>query len=279
MPFVAASIVVGGMVLLGAMTSTHFNVALERSTFAHEGLGDWLVWGRRTSIPPLLILLMVGLTGSVFVVIRRVLLAMSSGARRLDDAIRRRCGEVGHSLRLDEVSTLASFGLLVSVLALAAAWWYFTPLILALLNYVPRARPDDLALLSPDVVTYHNYYRGVFTFVVLISVAVWYPVWRLVKKGQTLHWGLVGSGAVVTCVAIALLHLPYRLLYSSLNDPFEAVRWNDTECSVVGEDAGRILLFCPTLDAPRNRVVAKGDQALVSLGHRNIFIPISKTSR
>jgi hypothetical protein len=200
---------------------------------------------------------------------------MSGSQRRFEAAARRRSSVVAHRWRLDEVPVLASYALLVSAAALAGAWWYFTPLILALLNYIPNAATKDLALLSPDFITYHNYYRGTFSFVVILSVAAWYPVLRLVKKGQSPPWGLMAGGLVAVCVALALLHLPYRLLYFTINEPFEAARLNGTECSVIGEDGNRVLLFCPLLDAPRNRVVMKGDPALVQLGvRRNIFTPL-----
>ena len=60
-----------------------------------------------------------------------------------------------------------------------------------------------------------------FTGVVILSVAVWYPVCELVRKGQSLHWGMLLAACVVTCIAMALLHFPYRLLYH--NKSFEAV--------------------------------------------------------
>jgi len=87
----------------------------------------------------------------------------------------------------------------------------------------------------------------------------------------------MAGGLVAVCVALALLHLPYRLLYFTINEPFEAARWNGIECSLIGEDSARVLLFCPLSEAPRNRVVLRDDPALVPLGvRRNIFTPLTK---
>ena len=263
-----AALVVGatvlGMFALGGLTSFHFNTALQRSSFATDTYWDWLVWGRRTILPPFFILLMVLLAGSLLVVSRRFLIATSGVLRQIDTAARRRISDLAHRLRFDEVSVLASCALLVSASALAAAWWYFSPLIGTLLNYVPMATSNDLALLSPDFTTHHNYYRGVFSLVVIVSVAVWYPVFKLVHKGQSLHWGMMMGGAVVTCVAIGSLHFPYRLLvYQNL---FDAVTWNNAHCVVIGQRADSLLLFCPDLPAPHNRTVKRSDGALVSMG-------------
>jgi hypothetical protein len=264
---VALGVTLGGMTLLGAMTSAVFNLVLERSGFVAETMTDSFVWGRRSSFPPVLILLMVLLTGSILAVVRRVLLASSSSARRLDAAARERVRTVMYRLRLDDVSVLASYTLLISSLVLAVTWWYFTPLIVAALTPISTATTEQLALLSPAFVTYHNYYRGAFTAVVIVSVAIWYPVARLVRAGRSPHRGIVLGGAVVTCVALALLHFPYRLLYFNANT-FDAVRWKNMHCYVLGERNEDVLLFCPEASPPRTRTVTKGAETLSPIGTR-----------
>jgi serine/threonine protein kinase len=256
--------VVGGMTLLGAITSAHFNIALQRSAFATDTVWDWLRWGRLTSVPPFLILLVVLLALAVLHVIRRVVMAASTTARRVDAALRRRGATLVHRLRLDEVSVLASYALLVSFSSLVLAWWYFQPLLLQLLAYIPAADREDLELLSPQFVTYHNYYRGVFSLVTILSVATWLPVVKLVRRGQSLHWGMWLSGALATCIAVACLHLPYRLLI--YRNYYDVVRWNEIRCSVIGESATSYLLFCPDVAPPRNRVVDRRDPALILVG-------------
>jgi predicted Ser/Thr protein kinase len=262
-PAIAVSFVFLGMVALGALTSFHYNTALQRSGFADEGVWDWLRWGRLTSVPTFIILVMVLLAGMLFVGFRRFVLATSGVARRWDHAIRQRATRAIHRARLDEASVLASVVILISATALAAAWWYFSPLILALLTYLPTASAADFSLLSPDLKTYHNYYRGVFSFVVILSVVLWYPVVKLVRKGQSLHWGMWLAGGVVTLVAIGCLNFPYRLLiYWNL---YDAVAWNKAHCNVIGERGDAVLLFCPELPVPHNRIVKRSDPGLVPL--------------
>jgi tRNA A-37 threonylcarbamoyl transferase component Bud32 len=263
-PVLMVAAAVGGMILLGAITSTHYNIALQRSGFATDTLWDWLRWGRLTSVPPFLILLVVVLVVAVLRVIQRLLVVSSRTAARIDAAARRRGGAIAHKLRLDEVSVLSSYALLVSLAAITLAWWVFKPLILQLLAYIPAADRRDLELLSPEFVTYHNYYRGVFTLVTILSLAVWVPVLRLVRKGQSLHWGMWLGGALATCIAVACLHLPYRLLI--YRNYFEVVQWNGTRCSIIGENDASYLLFCPDLDPPRNRIVDRRDQDLRFVG-------------
>jgi serine/threonine protein kinase len=261
-PLVAFGIALIGMIALGGLSSTEFNVALQRSDFANETLGDWLVWGRRTSLPPFVILVMVLLTGAATVIVCRLCVASSERARTLASACRSAIRGRVHRWRLDEASVVASWGLLVSTAVLAVAWWYFTPLILALVSRVTTAPSADLTLLSPTFVTYHNYYRGVFSGVVIIAVAVWYPVLKLCRKGQSVHWGIVAGSVLVVCVSMALLHFPHRLLFFNKN--FERVNWQQTRCYDIGQRAGELLLFCPDLN-PRNRIVKVSDPSLVRL--------------
>jgi tRNA A-37 threonylcarbamoyl transferase component Bud32 len=257
-------VVMLGMTALGAMTSAIFNIALQRSDFASESLWDYLVWGRRTSFMPLMTLLVVLLGATLLSVLRRLLLAMSSRLRSLDAGLRKSFVAASHRLRLDEVSVMASCSLLGSVFIVGATWWYFSPLLLAFITYVPTGATETLALLSPAHVEDHNRYRQVLSVVVILTVVVWYPVVKAVRKGQTLHWGFIAGGVVATCVSIALLNFPYRMLY--FNKAFEAVTWKNNHCYAIGERSDDILLYCPELPAPRNRTVKKGDSELAWLG-------------
>ena len=85
-----------------------------------------------------------------------------------------------------------------------------------------------------------------------------------VRKGQTLHWGFIAGGIVATCVSIALLNFPYRMLY--FNKSFEAVTWKNNHCYATGERGDDVQLFCPELSPPRNRIVKRGEKDLNWLG-------------
>ncbi len=256
--------IVGILPAIGFLTSTSFNISLERTDFASETLLGSFVWGRMSSFPPLFELLLTVLAVAPLVVARRILVASSTRARERDKRARQYCAGVAHRLRLDEVHVLASCALVVSAAAMATAWWYFLPLLTALVTRVSMGDSNVLALLSPAFVDYHSQYRLWFTGVVIFSVAVWIPVVRLVRKGQPLHRGMWVGGAVVTCVALVFLHFPFRLL--TFNDVFEAVSWNGAHCYVIGERRDDLLLVCPEIQPPRNRIVGRDDKTVVRLG-------------
>jgi hypothetical protein len=227
---------------------------------------------------PFLSLLVVVLGGTLVAVMRRLVLAMSASVRALDAAFRTRAGRVAHHLRLDEVSVLAPCALLIAAATVGAVWWYYSPLLVALVTNVSTGATDRLALLAPTFVEYHNQYRQVLIVAVMVTVVVWYPVLRLIKRGQSLHWGFMAGGILSVCVAMALLHFPYRLLY--FNKAFEAVEWNGNRCYVTGEQPTQVLLFCPELEPPRNRVSAANEPGLSKLGVReSIFSRYSNAVR
>jgi serine/threonine protein kinase len=257
------AIVALGMIALGAMTSAVFNIALQRSDFVTESYWDYLVWGRRTSFMPFMTLLVVLLGATVLAVMRKLLL-VSARVRAYDAALRKVVRDVRHKLRLDEVSVLASCSLLMSALLVGVTWWYFKPLLLAFITYVSTGSTETLALLSPTHVGDHNRYRQVLSVVVILTVLVWAPVAKAVRKGQTLHWGFIAGGILATCVSVALLHFPYRMLY--FNKSFEAVTWKNNHCYAIGERGNDVLLFCPELQPPRNRIVKRGEEDLNWLG-------------
>jgi protein kinase-like protein len=260
---------------LGALTSAAFDIGLERSGFVNETLRDWLFWGWKTTFPTLVILIMTLVVCAPALIVGRLLFATSTTAQRV---VRSYIDTWTRRLRLDDVSVLASYSMLLSLAALGAAiWWFFPLLSVLVVTRVSTGPGNDLALLSPTFVGYHNQYRWIFSFVVMVSVAVWWPVLKLIRKGQTLHWGMMVGGAVVTAAAMILLHFPYRLLYFSKG--FEAVSWNNASCYVIGERDTDLLLFCPGIELPRSRIVKKGDKAVLPRGVTgNIFAPFGRSA-
>ncbi len=276
-PVLGVAVLFAGILGIGTLTSASFDSILNRAGFGSGSNWEPLVWGIRSSVSPAFMLMLMFLVLAPLVVIRRVLLAASGSVRRLDAHFRLGVATLVHRLRLDEVPILSACAVGLSTLVMVTAWWYFSPLLLAVVSGVSNAQPEQLALLSPANVGLHNQYRQVFAIVVILSVAVWYPVTRLVRQGQSFHRGLGFAGAIVTGVALLFLHFPYRLLYFSLIDPFEAVTWRGAHCYQIGARADDLLLFCPGSQPPRNRVVKKNDSELERPGIReNIFSSFGK---
>ena len=73
---------------------------------------------------------------------------------------------------------------------------------------------------------------------------------------------------MIVFLSLASLDLPYRLLFQP---KFTAARWSGNDCYIIGERPNDLLLFCPTLAPPRNRIVRRDSQGLERFGTENIF--------
>jgi RIO-like serine/threonine protein kinase len=243
----------GLMTGLGILNSGLFNFELERSDFVSETVVDWFAWGAKSGLGPAVLLLIAMLAIALLIVFKHVLLTVSETARRMESAVRLRLVVVGRRLHLDEVSVLASCVVLLSTVALLSAWWVYFPLFAAYFQKVSSARAQDLALLAPDYRWYHANYRKAFSWIVILSVLAWYPVARVAAfRRERLSSGMLGGGAAVVLIGLALLDFPYRVLYYNR---FDAVTWNGAYCYKIGERRDDLLLFCPELQPPRNRIV------------------------
>ena len=235
-------------IAVGFLSSTAFNVGLDRWEFASESPWQWLVWGLRASVLPLFLLMLGWLVLGVVLVFRRLAVRMSSTAAAVDGRWRRAVAARARRLALDDISVLSSGILLLSSAALMTAWWYHWPLVTALATRISTWPLDRLWLLSPASNGSHDDYRVTFSALVLFTVAAWYGVLKLAdRRGQIVNRSTLAGGAAIVGLSLASLSYPYRLLRHS---SFETASWNGERCYIIGERADTRLLFCPGIDPP-----------------------------
>jgi serine/threonine-protein kinase len=257
------------LTLLGIVNTRYFNAILGRSDYANEGVRDWLYWGTVSSVAPAVLFTVALLAFALLAALKRALVGSWKLAGRIEFAV----VAGARRLHLDELPVLSSLVLLVSASILIATWLYFSALLGGLLNLFPdvsTTASENLAFLSPAFTPYHQTYRASFIWVTIACAFLWYPVLRRAhQSGEPLNRGVIAGGIAVTVLSALLLDFPYRLLVHS---EFEAARWRENSCYIIGERADQFLLFCPDLPPPRNRAVAKADRQLERAGGKqNIF--------
>jgi hypothetical protein len=143
-------------------------------------------------------------------------------------------------LQVDELTLQASAALLLSAAVLIGTWWYFSPLLGALLNLFPNVSmtaSENLAFLSPAFTPYHQTYRASFIWVTIACLFLWYPVWRrALRTGESLNRGLVAGGLAVTLLSVLLhgvaarrVRIPAELVQTVslfVNIQPRTIRWN-----------------------------------------------------
>jgi hypothetical protein len=250
--FICAMVV---LLALGLLNSAAYSLALDRGDFATETVWDWWVWGFRASILPLALLAVTAMSVALLMVVERAAASLWPAVGRAEEAVRRRGAALARRLSLNDASVLGSWILALSAASLISTWWYFRPLLVALVTKSSLASPEQLTLLSPSFEFSHNSYRQTLCFLSLATLGGWYVVMKVAsRRRQRIHGGMLAAGMAVLVLILAFLYFPYRLL---LKNEFEAVTWNGTECYLLGERSEDALLFCPDLAPPRSRVVRK----------------------
>jgi hypothetical protein len=263
---------------LGILTSTVFNHALDLSSFVNEGIGDWVSWGAKSTLLPIVIVSVAVIVASHVAMLLRFLTSRSRPIGFVD-AARFRIGHWLRWVRLNDAANAASMILLVTTASLAAGFWHFFPLVRASVEPIATASRTDLALLSPAYAdTYHTHFRETFTLLTLFSATAWWTVMRFAARhGQKISRSMLAGGAVVTILSVAILSVPYRLLR---HNKFDTTNWNGYRCYVIGARKADLLLFCPQAPVPRSFTVPRND-GTPSFGEpENIFTLLSpSTSR
>jgi hypothetical protein len=259
--------------LLGILTSRVFNHALGVSSFVNESVGDWVSWGAKSTLLPILIISVVLVVASHLAMVLR-LLTHRSRPIGLVDAARRRIDNFLQRFRLNDAANAASVILVVTTASLTTAFWHFYPLVLASVGTIADASPADLALLSPANHLQHTHFRETFTLLALFSVTAWWTVLKFASRhGQKVSRSMVAGGAAVTILSVVLLSLPYRILR---HNKFERATWSGYRCYVIGEGAADLLVFCPQAPVPRSYTVPRNDGALKRFAKpENIFTLLS----
>jgi hypothetical protein len=258
---------------LGILSTAMFNQALGLSSFANDHVSDWVIWGAKSTLLPVLIITIVLVVASHVVMLVRL---VTDGSRRtrLMDSVHVRIDAWIRRFGLNDVTTAASAALVITTASVAVALWHFYPLLRACFEPISTASFGSLAQLSPAAEPNHSLFRETFTLLALSSAAVWWMVLRLASRhGQRVNRSMLAGGIGVTILAAAILSVPYRVLRHSA---FEMASWSGYDCYIIGERPADVLLFCPEAQTPRNRIVSRSDKGLQRLGEReNIFTRFS----
>jgi hypothetical protein len=246
--------VAGAVLSLGFVNTFYLNTALGRGGFVDEGILDWLKWGARSMLAPVVVTALTVLAATLIVECLRLLVRFSGQARMVQRLVAARV----HKYSLDDVAVLSSVSLLTSASVLFVTWWYFAPLLGTLttsifpdISIVPL---QNLTLLSPDCGEYHVAYRKTFIGTTLACVMLWYPTVRLaIRTRQRIPHRTAVAGGIVLAFSLLFLDFPYRLLSHDID--FEEVSWENRSCHVLGSRGDERLIFCGSLPNTRSRVV------------------------
>ena len=256
----AAAITAVSLTAIGFVSSRTFNLALGRTDFDSDTIFGWTRLGARASFAPLFVTVVAFVAAALCGVCWRLVARLSGTARRLGARASGSLRTAARSLRLDDLTALTSWVLLLSIGAMVWAWWYFKPMMDAAVADIGSAPSQVLAPLSPAAQSYQSFYRQVFTELGIATSLAWYGLAGLAaRRGRALNRISLAAGVATVVLLQGSAALPYRLIY---DNKFPVVRWMGENCYIIGEADGDVQLFCPQLDPPRTRRVPRGTTAL-----------------
>ena len=206
--------------------------------------------------------------------VRRVL-SLSSGIESLLTASATRTRRISVRLGLDDPRTFSQAVAGVGLVLTALALWHFWPFILAFSTLdISTQGADRFVRLQPrgqgrlDAQLYRVTLTALaFGFGVALAHLRRLRGTRAVREAGA---GLALVAAMFLLTAL-LCQLPYRIVWK--NDS-PRVDIGGERCFQIGESADNLLIHCPDRQPPRNRVVRRGDPAVVPTGlTQNIFTP------
>ena len=275
LPLTVLAVLVGSTVA-GAITSIFYYAALSLwGPFQSESYLTWPVWGLRALLAPLVYT--GGTIAIAFVVFpliyRHVVLKIgwlrSTTAPTMDWANR-----FAVSVRETPTVTTASLLFLAQCGLLLVTYWWYRELLNAFDDLILH-EAGDLSPLSTANGDQLRIFRQVFSFEFLMMTAAWWAlILRTTEKHERAAWLSIGGGVAATFITMMVAVIPYRIL---LHNEHERVVYRSGTCYLVGQRANDGLLFCPSQDPPRNRVVRLDDPELQRGGpEESVFTQLGK---
>jgi len=265
----AATAAIGALIVLGVLTTAHYDRALGRAGFSDAGLATWLEFGVRSVFP------LVVLTSAVFLLWRLASAAWSLTKRFVPPVQRAadlaRTSISGRLVRMAPDGSAMALGLLVVQVLLLAGWaWAFWPMLTNLPTlFVNTADASALALLNPDGGNGLLYgYRSMMTpWLALISFGWYWLLLRSPARGSVPRpTAALGVGLVI--LELLLLEVPYRLFYKS-----EGIQVTHAgrRCYEIGARGPESLLYCPDLPKLQRLPIVKSAELQDKASAQMIF--------
>jgi tRNA A-37 threonylcarbamoyl transferase component Bud32 len=254
---------------LGILSSAVFNHSLGRDPMFYardETLLMDFVWGVRAIFPPILYMLMALIAVRVIGFLWQSAVRFLPPLTRFVLSVRRRWyGSLQRRGMSSDDARLGQWLLTAQVAALGVTIWAFWNYINAFGTFLDVAPPEAIAMLGPE--NHINvYYRGTLSVLVLMMLFAWWGVLNLATPTERVDKVTAIAGIGVIFLALALLVAPFRLEAQM----FEVTTYKDQKCSLMGERANELQLFCMTM-LPRARVVRADDPLVQRKGIRDLI--------
>jgi hypothetical protein len=262
----AAGVGVGVLLLvtmLGYFTSAMFNMHLGiTADFISEGPLTYAALGAQNLVPTLFYMGVAVLLFYTGAAMGDVLTTAVPALARLLQRVRARWRAGIRPLKLDDPARMAKVVCAVGAAAFAAICWTFRDVLKGITSRIDVTPLETLSVLNPAYESRHDLFGLSLDMLLLMLLLALFQVLRA--------RGTAGRpiGPVLGIVALAGLALlfhagAWRILY---RNEFRQATFENQPCYVLARRVDELLVHCPQMPVPRNRVVGQTDSRLVFTG-------------
>jgi serine/threonine protein kinase len=250
--------------VVGFLTSGAFNIALGRiDEFADERIWMYPYWGVRALVGPIVYLALAMLLIEAFGASIKLLGRVIPSVQHVSDRVSSRVRWQVRRWQLADPNTFVRTIAVAGLVALAVIAMSFRRVIVAYFSDIDTAPFDTLVAMGPTYSFNRFLYRRVVELLLLALVSALLAVWRRPARRAQLNARSLAEASAVIGLTLLLITVPWRTMYAR---DFPQFLFERARCSALGEANGRLLLHCPTLPVPRNRVVLRTDPGLRETG-------------
>jgi hypothetical protein len=269
--YLAAGILV--VTALGLLNTATFNLVMGiTKEFSDASVLEWFQWGLSSLLAPAVYIGAAAIMLTVLIAASKVVIRISTSAQSLASHARHRASEFASDRGLDDpnlwLQVVIGAGTLTLGALLFVFWECFAPVTL----YVNDSPRPDLEILRPANEARFDAYGLsldiVFFLYCLASLSVTAAGRRQGRPVQ--RWTKV-SAFVVPTLALMMWEMPYRIVYHNEQN---RVDLQDSRCYELARRPPSLLVHCPDIDPPRNRIVLDSDPSVRPKGvFESIFTP------
>jgi serine/threonine-protein kinase len=259
---------------LGLLNTATFNLVMGiTSEFSSASALDWFQWGLSSLVAPAVYIAAAAIALTVLIAVAKLLTRISTTAQGLASHMRRAVGESVSDRGLDEPNLRLQVVIGAGTLALGALFLFFWECLAPVTLYVNDASPAALAILNPANEARFDVYGVALDLLLFLYCLASFSVMTAARRqGRPVHRWTKVSAFMVPALALMMWEMPYRLVYHS---SMTRVDLGNTRCYELGRRSPNVLLHCPDITAPRNRIVLESDPSVRPRGVvESIFIPL-----
>lgn len=267
-PLVTAAATLSAVVLLctlvGFVTTLEYNYVLDRSgEFAAESLMAHPYWGARVLLPSVIYAVAALLVVNAIALLARLLGVAVPALGRVWRQLATRVSDRLRNAGMGEPKTACQTLCVLCAAALCAILAVSAPSLAGLAENISTGDTTALATLTKDYRPAHQLFR--VSLSLLLAVLV-HGAMRLRRSdGRGSRSSSVAGVQMATLIALTgiillMLAVPWRVI----REPeFREASLNGNPCFVLGAHGTELLVHCPGLPTPRNRVLSASDPRLV----------------